>query len=331
MAIVLYLVSRTRARAGILAAAVIGMVSVLIVVFGNVRLAAKEGVTINYKEAMSGRSDLDADVEISSFYNFDGEDIGLSIWKPQNTDGPAPVVVFIHGGGWASGDRFMTYVTSHCRYFADHGYMAVSVDYPLSTDERHLWNRQEEVCGRAVAWLGLHAAEYGGDASRVYLTGESGGGNLSINVASRINSWELAAVIGEAIPKITAVAALYPATDPAAVYDHADPLLRGSQVDLLTKHFGGSPEEYPERYAAITSANLTGKDNTPPVLIVYGNRDHYVPGFSTRAFIADMEQKGIENKTIIVPFSDHIFDLMPGNIGAQIYEQSAIKWFGQYQ
>lgn len=113
----------------------------------------------------------------------------------------------------------------------------------------------------------------------------------------------------------------------AAVYHDADPIYRASQVDLLTKHFGGSPEEYPDRYAAITCKNVTSTDATPPVLVVFGNRDHYVPYYSTQGFVDDMNAKGIENKVVEVPFSDHIFDLLPGNIGAQVYEQDALAWF----
>lgn len=326
----LFFVSKTKPRRMILIAAAVMTLSSLIVTGSNLFVASKEDVSINYRDAFGGRANIKADVEIDSYYQFDGEDIGLSLWTPKNTTEPAPIVVFIHGGGWASGDRFMKYVTGHCQYFADKGYLTVSIDYPLSTDDRHLWDKQEEIVGRAVAWVAEHAKEYGGDKDQIFLTGESAGGNLAINVATRINNGSIGEIIGQEIPSIKAIAALYPATEPTIVYYDADPLYKPTLLDLLHKHFGGSPEEYPERYYAITSMNIVDKENTPPVLLVYGNRDHYVPIQSTKQFINDMEEKEITYKTVVVPFSDHVFDMLPGCLGAQIYEQASLNWFEQF-
>lgn len=75
---------------------------------------------------------------------------------------------------------------------------------------------------------------------------------------------------------------------------------------------------------------LVDKEHTPPVLLIYGSNDHYVPRYSTEEFIEVLEEKGITYKTVVVSFSDHVFDLMGGNIGSQIYEQVSVKWFGQY-
>lgn len=330
LSILLCLASRTKIREFIVCAACAAFVFSMIISISNIRIASKEGVELNIGEALAGRKDTGADIEIESYYDFNGEKCGLSIWKPQNVSAPAPILIFVHGGGWATGDRFLEYVTSHCKYFSEQGYLAVSIDYPLSTDDRHLWNQQEEVVGRAVWWIAEHAEEYGGDKNRIVISGESAGGNLTINVATRINNGSIGEKISAELPAIKAIAALYPAVYPEATYNHSDPLFRASQIDLIAKHFGGSPEEYPERYETITSALLADKDYTPPILLIYGSNDHYVPTYSTKNFIEVLKEKEITYKTVVVPFSDHIFDLLGGNIGSQIYEQTSVKWFGQH-
>ncbi|MED5121757.1 prolyl oligopeptidase family serine peptidase [Priestia megaterium] len=117
---------------------------------------------------------------------------------------------------------------------------------------------------------------------------------------------------------------------PEAVFNGADPLYQPGQVGYYYMHFGGSPEEYPDRYQRITSENLVDKEHTPPMLIIYGTSDHYVPVKSTRKFIKVLDEKGINYKSIEVPFAEHIFDMLGGSIGSQIYEQSSLKWFELY-
>ncbi len=87
----------------------------------------------------------------------------------------APVYVFIHGGYWYSLDK------SEHSFVADgmkpHGCMTVVMNYGLAPqydmDEIVRQNRA------ALAWIWQHAAEYGGDPSRIYVAGHSAGGHLA--------------------------------------------------------------------------------------------------------------------------------------------------------
>ena len=103
------------------------------------------------------------------------------LYDPRNGHG-APVVVFLHGGGWVMGD-----LDTHdgvCRRLADRSGCAVlSVGYRLAPE--HPYPAAIEDVETAVAWLRRHASDHGVDASRLAIAGDSAGGHLATVVARR--------------------------------------------------------------------------------------------------------------------------------------------------
>ncbi|AKM32359.1 lipase [Pandoraea faecigallinarum] len=95
--------------------------------------------------------------------------------------GRAPVVVFVHGGGFVRGDRNAnTQIYGNVpRYFARHGCIAVNVEYRLAPEAPFPGGAQD--IALAMAWiranLDAHAGEGGADLSRVLLIGHSAGGS----------------------------------------------------------------------------------------------------------------------------------------------------------
>lgn len=110
-----------------------------------------------------------------------GGDVPIRIYTPVG-NGPFPVVVFFHGGGWVTDD-----LDTHDRIARALAYGAnsivVSVAYRLAPE--HPFPAAPDDCWAATQWAARHASELGGDATRLAVAGSSAGGNLAAGVALR--------------------------------------------------------------------------------------------------------------------------------------------------
>jgi|RhiMetStandDraft_4_1073278.scaffolds.fasta_scaffold32625_2 acetyl esterase/lipase len=264
----------------------------------------------------------DADVVYSAF---DGGPLSLSIFRPPGVTAAstAPVLVYIHGGGWVSGDRNAH--SADLRWFADQGWLTITVDYPLSDGQRHLWNLTQNHIGCALAWVAVNAGKYGGDPNRLALSGDSAGGNLAINAAYLAAGGALPSTCGGRVPVVRAVSVLYPVVDPAGFYANPDPALGGASRDMAGAYTGGSPQQFPDRYTAITSGSYLSR-LSPPTLMIVGAADHLVPVAGAYRFAEVARAAGVDVKLVAVPYADHVFDGRPGSIGQQAYRQLTAQW-----
>ena len=86
----------------------------------------------------------------------------------------APVVLYVHGGGWIRGDK--TRALFKPAYLVPEGYLFASMNYRFHP-EASLAKMAADVASAAV-WLKQHAPKYGGDGTRIVLMGHSAGGHL---------------------------------------------------------------------------------------------------------------------------------------------------------
>ncbi len=98
------------------------------------------------------------------------------------TDG-LPLIVFFHGGGWVVCD-LDTHDTMCRRLCLGAHAVVVSVDYRLAPEQR--FPAAPDDCLAATRWAVAHAASLGADASRLFVAGDSAGGNLAAVVAMRL-------------------------------------------------------------------------------------------------------------------------------------------------
>lgn len=112
-----------------------------------------------------------------------GGAIPLRIYRPDTgDDGPLPVLVYYHGGGFVFSS--IRAVDRLVRLIADEaGVIVVSVDYRLAPE--HPFPAPQDDAEDAFAWTRAHAAEFGGDPARVAVGGDSAGGQLALAVSLR--------------------------------------------------------------------------------------------------------------------------------------------------
>ena len=94
----------------------------------------------------------------------------LYLVQPENCrpEDRRPALVFIHGGGWGSGDPGQWF--TQCRYFASRGLVTASVEYRLKGNEVEISGCFAD-CKSAIRYLRRHAGELGIDPSRIAVVG----------------------------------------------------------------------------------------------------------------------------------------------------------------
>jgi acetyl esterase len=151
-----------------------------------------------------------------------GGDIPVRIYVPEG-DGPFPVLVFFHGGGWVIGN-----IDTHdvpVRQLADRAKVVVaSVDYRLAPE--HPFPAAPEDCYAATAWAAVNIGDHQGDASRLAVGGDSAGGNLAAVVAQMARD--------KSGPRIDFQLLIYPAVDASMA---SASITENGDGYLLTKGF----------------------------------------------------------------------------------------------
>jgi acetyl esterase len=109
----------------------------------------------------------------------DGTSVPITVVRPHGAVGMKPAFIFLHGGGWVSGD-----FKSHERLVLDlvvqTGAVAVFVDYSRAPEAPY--PRAVSDAYAATAWVASHGSEVGIDGTRLAVVGNSAGGNLAAAV-----------------------------------------------------------------------------------------------------------------------------------------------------
>ncbi|WP_244933573.1 alpha/beta hydrolase [Neobacillus mesonae] len=131
----------------------------------------------------------------------DGAEIKVRIYTPEG-EGPFPLFVYYHGGGWVIGD--LETADASCRMIANKTErVVVSVDYRLAPEYKFPIPVQDSYA--ALQWAHDHATSLNAKASNIVVGGDSAGGNLSavVSMIARDNDG----------PNISAQVLIYPVTD----------------------------------------------------------------------------------------------------------------------
>ncbi|PRY86525.1 alpha/beta hydrolase [Mongoliibacter ruber] len=105
----------------------------------------------------------------------------LNVFSPNKANGKNPVMLFIHGGSWNSGNKeIYNFLGSR---LARKGIVAVIIDYPLSPDFQV--HDMAKASAQAVKWTEENINTYGGNPERIFVSGHSAGGHLASLISVR--------------------------------------------------------------------------------------------------------------------------------------------------
>jgi len=196
----------------------------------------------------------------------------------------APVVVWIHGGGWKSGSRLP--IPARVSNLCSRGYAVASVDYRLTTTA--LWPAQIQDVRGAVRWLRAHAAEYGLDPERFASWGDSAGAHLASMLATSggVPSITIGSVtadlegttggnLGQS-SRVQAAVHWYGATDSLQMRFYPSTVNHDSASSDESRLVGGPIQSNPERVATANPITYASADD-PPLLAMHGTLDKLIP------------------------------------------------------
>ncbi|WP_210238533.1 alpha/beta hydrolase [Pseudalkalibacillus caeni] len=254
-----------------------------------------------------------AKVENRTIPGPDGE-IPVRVYTPEG-EGPFPVLVFYHGGGWVIGD--LDTVDVPCRMLANRAKcVVVSVDYRLAPE--HKFPAAADDAYAAVQWVAESAAEINGDPARIAVGGDSAGGNLAAVVALMAKD--------NGGPNLAYQMLIYPVTrhgfDTVSYVENADGyLLTKNSMIWFWDHYLRDESDGMNPYASpILAKDLTG---LPPALVITAGFDPLRD--EGEAYAEKLKNAGVPVEATRYDGMIHGFFWMPGILeqGRNAIDQAA--------
>ena len=201
----------------------------------------------------------------------------LDIYTPDGFEKPLPLIIDIHGGGLMYGYKEIN--KNFCYHLARDGFIVISINYRLVPDVRY-GDQVRDVLA-AFRWIAAHGAEYGCDMARVFVAGDSAGGQLAAHCTLVNNCPQLRQIYGvaESGLKIRGAALI------CCMYNR-----KGKCAVINGAAFGKRYRKTPE-YEGTDLKKYLSAEYFPPAYIVTSDQDFIQEGSLCMKQL--LEEKGI--------------------------------------
>lgn len=231
-------------------------------------------------------------------------EVPVRVYRPAG-DGPKPVILYFHGGGWVIGS--IEVADKPCRLLANVvNAVVVSVGYRKAPED--LYPAAPEDCYAATAWVAEHAAELGADPARIVVAGDSAGGNLAAAVTLMAR--------GRGGPAIAHQLLIYPAVDAGGEYvsrveNGEGYLLTKSAMDWFYGNYLAGPAQVEDPYVSpLRASSHTGLPSATVITAGYDPLRDEGDAYAAALTAAGVAVTHLKNPTMI-----HGFWWMAGVIG----------------
>lgn len=246
----------------------------------------------------------------------------LDIYLPPNAKGKIPLVIWVHGGGWLSNDKYsdMGYMKETVAEIINQGYALASIDYRFSTQAT--FPAQMLDCNAAVSYLYDQASNYGFDTERFALMGFSAGGHLASMLGLSINQ-----KVDEFFVPGTSRNFKFKAV--VDFYGPADLTLFPGAIDAKSPEgllIGAAPLDRPD-LAKMASPIHFVDEQDPPFLIIHGEKDDLVSPRQSQLLNSWLQVKKVPTELIVVPDAPHfgpMFDVPEIRVKVMEFLQKAL-------
>lgn len=230
----------------------------------------------------------------------------LDLYLPENADGgkPLPLIVFIHGGGWAKGDKRSG--AGKLREFVGSGkYAGASLAYRLSDEAQ--WPAQIHDCKAGIRWLRANAEKYGIDPDKIAVWGTSAGGHLVAMLGVSHGVEELEGDLGEhdgVSSEVNCVVNFFGPAELLTMNDHPSVIDHLAANSPESRLVGGELSKNPDKAKNASPITWVSSDDEPS-LIVHGTDDKLVPYMQSVDFEKALEKAGVPTALLTVKGGGH--------------------------
>ena len=218
----------------------------------------------------------------------------LDVWQRKDVAGPAPTLIYYHGGGWIFGDR--TGATPLVLPYLAMGWNVVNVEYRMASIS--LAPAAVEDCRCALRWALRNAKQYNIDVNRIVLTGHSAGGHLSLIVGMLPDDTSLDnECTGTEKLKVAAIVNWYGISD-------VNDLLQGANAKNYALMWLGSQGDAQAIAKSVSPMNYV-RAGLPPVLSIHGDADNVVPYSHSVKLHKALSAVGVSNELVTIQGGGH--------------------------
>ncbi|MBI5774427.1 MAG: alpha/beta hydrolase [Verrucomicrobia bacterium] len=225
----------------------------------------------------------------------------LDLFVPEKAEGPLPLIIWVHGGGWQNGSK------DGCpplrNGYTERGYAVASINYRLSGHA--IFPAQIEDCKAALRWLRAHAREYNLDPQRFGVWGSSAGGHLValLGTSGDLKEYDVGANLNQS-SRVQAVCDYYGPTDFTVFVTTPGYESHASATSPEAKLIGGAVMENKDKAARVNPITFVSRDD-PPFLIVHGDEDKTVPINQSQLLFAALKKVGVSARFHTIKGAGH--------------------------
>ncbi|MGC4028917.1 MAG: alpha/beta hydrolase [Steroidobacteraceae bacterium] len=225
--------------------------------------------------------------------------LALDLYLPANERRP-PLLVYLHGGAWSSGDR-----TQYPAFLVERGFAVASVDFRSTLTTPFPANIHD--IKAAIRFLRAKSAEYGYRAERIAVAGVSSGGHLAALVGVTNGDAELEGSEGEYSDQssdVQAIVSYYGASDLTTILAQSTPAGLEVRVPALQQLLGALPEEVPE--LALQASPVFHVDRgDPPLMLLHGDQDVQMPINQAHELVGAYRKAGLFVEFMVLNGAGH--------------------------
>ena len=229
---------------------------------------------------------------------FQDTSLTMDLYFPEQRGTQSPLIIYIHGGGWYSGDKATGIGLNNMPELVRRGYVVASINYRLAP--RYMFPAQIEDVEYAVDFLRNNASTHRIDPANIGVMGESAGGHLAALLGLSDERQWLDGTRGgvSQSPRVQAVVDMFGPSDLKLTFEQ--------HWSMLIEHVFNTSDPESELIKRASPVTYVSRQ-APPFLILHGDKDNQVSLDQSRELYSRLKAESDPATLVVVKNADHEF------------------------